>query len=318
MEHTPQIRHWCFTWYENRWPAWIPDKMIYLVYQVEQCPDTGRPHIQGYVEFKRSVRLGSAKKLIGSNTAHLEPRQGSRDQARAYCMKDESRVDGPYEQGEWLSGADKRSELQEAITKIKEKVDWSIIVEDFTGVAVRYWKSLKLTWAHFNLPARDGTTPVYNLYIYGDAGVGKTRFSHWLASRFNQVPYTGYIRNWWEDYVGQQWALYDDFDGAVDMAPGAFKKICDRYSVTVQCKGGSAQYRASVNIFTSNLPPIEWYERVHWDAIKRRGCHQIYWRTGDIFSCEAPGCKVGESGECELIEHIRLYLADIVNDEVFE
>lgn len=312
MESTPQIRHWCFTWYENAWPKWIPDKMHYLVYQVEVCPDTGRAHIQGYVEFKRSMRLNSAKKLLGSATAHFEPRQGSRDQARAYCMKEESRHpaedSGPFELGEWMGGTDKRSELQEAITKIKEGLDWPNIVVDFTGVAVRYFKNLKSVWNIINLPARNGTTPVFNLYIYGDAGVGKTWFSHWLCERFNQVPYTGYVRGWWEDYVGQQWAIYDDFDGSVDMVAGSFKKICDRYPVTVQCKGGSSQYRATVNIFTSNLPPIEWYERVHWDAIKRRGCHQIYWRTGNILSCEAEDCKKSEAGECELIELIRVFL----------
>lgn len=249
--------------------------MHYLVYQVEICPDTGRPHIQGYVEFKRSVRLGSAKKLIGSSTAHLEPRQGSRDQARAYCMKDESRHpaedSGPYEFGEWLQGSEKRSELQEAIEVLKSGCQWPDLVRDFTGVAVRYYKNLKAVWSQFNLPQRDGSQPVFNLYIYGDAGVGKTRFSHWLALRYGQDPYCAYTRGWWEDYVGQQWAIYDDFDGSVDMAVGNFKKICDRYPLVVPCKGGSAQYRAGLNIFTSHIQALH-SEAEHQLASRSGGC----------------------------------------------
>jgi len=299
---TPQIRHWCFTSYENAWPNWIPDRMHYLVYQVEACPESGRLHVQGYVEFARSVRLGSAKKLLRLATAHFEPRQGSRDQARLYCMKEESRHAGPWEHGEWLEGTEKRSELQSAIEAVKSGRQWPEIVEDFTGIAVRYYKNLHLVWNQFNLPARDGSQQVLSIYIYGDAGVGKTRFAHWWAARVGEVPYTSYTRGWWENYLGQQWALYDDFDGAVHMDVGNFKKICDRYPLTVQCKGGSAQYCSNVNIFTSNIYPIEWFERQHWDAIKRRGSHQIWWRTDRVVQCQADSCRAGDCPVIGLIE----------------
>jgi len=307
MENTPQIRHWCFTWYDDAWPTWIPDKMHYLVYQVEICPETNRFHIQGYVEFKRSQRLNSAKKLLKTLTAHLEPRQGSRDQARAYCMKEESRAGGehagPWEYGEWTTGAEKRSEIQLAVESIKSGAEWPKVLEDFTGVAVRHYKNLFTIWNHFNLKPRDGEERVHNVYIYGTAGVGKTRFAHWLCRYFNQVPYTGYIRSWWENYLGQEWALYDDFDGAVHMDIGSFKKVCDRYGVRVACKGGSAEYRASVNIFTSNIYPIDWYDRVHWDAVRRRASHLIWWRAADNIQCEKDHSEE-EGGRCRLLELI--------------
>lgn len=284
--------------------------MHYLVYQVELCPNTGRPHLQGYVEFKRSVRLNSAKKLLGDATAHFEPRQGSRDQARAYCMKEESRQNGPWEHGEWTSGAEKRSELQGAIEAIKSGVDWTQIIEDFTGIAVRHYKNLHVVWNHFNVKPRDGSQQMYSIYIYGDAGVGKTRFVHWWAARCGQVPYTSYTRGWWQDYLGQQWAIYDDFDGSIHMDVGNFKKVCDRYPLVVPIKGGSAQYRSDVNIFTSNLHPIDWYERHHWDAVKRRGSHQIWWRTGRVFQCQADTC--GE--ECPVVGLINEFYEELDGD----
>lgn len=284
--------------------------MVYMVYQVEICPETNRFHVQGYVEFKRSVRLGSAKKLIKILTAHLEPRQGSRSQAREYCMKEDSRAPGedagPWEFGEWSEGETKRSDLQTAIESIQNGKDWQFIVEENPACAIRYFKNLHAVWSSFNIKPRDGTTNVYNLYIYGDAGAGKTRFAHWLCGRQNIIPYSSYITGWWQDYLGQEWAIYDDFDGKPHMDIGHFKKICDRYPLAVPYKGGSTQYRASVNIFTSNIPPIEWYERVHWDAVKRRASHLLWWRSHSII-CEA--CQ----GQCELVDLINEARAEWAN-----
>lgn len=303
MDKTPQIRHWCFTSYEDAWPAWIPDKMVYQVYQIEVCPDSGRFHIQGYVEFKRSVRLNSAKKLIKLPTAHLEPRQGSRQQARNYCMKEESRSlnddAGPYEYGEWTEGETKRSELHDCIVGIQEGKAWKDLVIENPSCAIRYYRNLHQVWTTFNQVSRDGSQPVYNVYIYGDARVGKTRFSNWLGRRQGFIPYTGYITGWWQDYMGQAWAIYDDFDGQPHMDVSNFKKICDRYPVTVPVKVGSAQYSASVNIFTSNIPPIDWYAREHWDAVRMRASHLIWWRSSSIV-CESCGPDV----VCDILDAI--------------
>lgn len=302
MDKTPQIRHWCFTSYEDAWPAWIPDKMVYQVYQVEKCPDTGRIHIQGYVEFKRSVRLNSAKKLLKLLKAHLEPRQGSRQQARDYCMKEESRLihpdqeAGPWEYGEWSEGETKRSDLLTAIQSIQEGKPWKDLVAENPAVAIRYYKNLFSVWNIFNSKPRDGTTAAHNVFIYGDSRVGKSRFAHWLARRQGVVPYTGHITGWWQDYMGQQWVIYDDFDGKPHMDVSHFKKICDRYPVTVPVKGGSAEYSAAVNIFTSNICPIDWYERAHWDAVRLRANHSIWWRVGSV-QCETCGDQ-----PCELLD----------------
>lgn len=55
-------------------------KFTYLVGQREKCPETGREHIQGYVEFEHPQRMDAVKKAIGDAGAHLEVRKGTRDQ----------------------------------------------------------------------------------------------------------------------------------------------------------------------------------------------------------------------------------------------
>lgn len=307
MQHKPQVRQWCFTSFKlDSWPEFNPDRMHYLVYQVEVAPDTGRLHVQGYVEYKRSVRLNNVKKDIQDPAGHVEPRQGSRSQARAYCMKEESRhpEGGPWEFGEWICGEDKRNELAEVSEKIKNGILWNEILTDFTTTSIRYYKSLNSVWTHFNIKPRDGDAEVYNIVIFGDAGLGKTRFCHDYARRHGARPYTSYLggerQSWWERYMGEEWALYDDFDGRVHMDVGHFKKICDRYPTNVPFKGGSVEYCTRVNLFTSNTFPIEWYERHHWDAIKRRIHHSIWWRSHSRV-CETCGDQ-----ECPIIEAIDL------------
>lgn len=280
--------------------------MLYLVYQCEICPNTGNYHVQGYVEFKRSVRMGSAKKILGDNAVHLEPRQGSRDQARNYCMKEESRAPGfePFEFGEWLVGETKRNALESIVQSIKSGVSWSELAENHTAELVRYYKNLFAVWNHFNTKPRDGTQDVYNIVLHGDAGIGKTRFVYAYANRYGSLPYHGYIgngtSNWWQNYLGEEWALYDDFDGERHMDVGYFKKICDRYATVVPTKGGSMEYCARINFFTSNVYPIEWFRREHWDAVKRRISHCIWWRSGAVV-CET--CR--DLGvECALVAEL--------------
>lgn len=98
-------KEWCFTiqlapQYNMVDPLqdWSPALMEYTVYQVETAPTTGQHHIQGYIEFQTPLSFGTVKTLFPDGT-HLEKRRGPRDKAREYCMKEESRVLGPWEKG---------------------------------------------------------------------------------------------------------------------------------------------------------------------------------------------------------------------------
>ncbi len=51
----------------------------------EICPDTGTPHIQGYVEFIKQIRFTTLKKKMPR--VHWEVTKGNRDQNITYCTK---------------------------------------------------------------------------------------------------------------------------------------------------------------------------------------------------------------------------------------
>lgn len=185
-----RVRHWCFTIFDDaeHYALVLTPQIIYSVWQVERSPETQRLHVQGYIELKSATLLNTVKNILGSQTAHLEPRMGTRDQARAYCMKPDTRHSDPVEIGTWrpiAQGA--RNDLSEVQDKISNGVSLKRISEENFGTWLKYHKSL----AHyiaihrdvqyvprpltaFNRPACDLTKA---LYIYGPSNFGKTAFA---------------------------------------------------------------------------------------------------------------------------------------------
>lgn len=79
-------------------------KVRYAIFQREQG-ENGTIHFQGYLELTRSQRMSYVKRLIPR--AHWESRIGTRDQARDYARKEETRIEGPWECGTWNESYEK-------------------------------------------------------------------------------------------------------------------------------------------------------------------------------------------------------------------
>ena len=74
-------RHWEFITGVGALP--LPG-LKYAIAQIERSPQTGTLHIQAYTEWSKSKRRSEVYKIF---PASLEPRKGSRDDARDYCRK---------------------------------------------------------------------------------------------------------------------------------------------------------------------------------------------------------------------------------------
>lgn len=77
----------------------------------EIAPQTGTPHLQGYIEFKTPRRFATVKRILGSD-AHIEKRRGTKQQAIDYCKKD----------GKWHSNFP--LSMMESLLKEYEKTEW--------------------------------------------------------------------------------------------------------------------------------------------------------------------------------------------------
>lgn len=129
-------RAWVFT---LNTPGFAPESLPphpderYVVWQLEKV---AHEHIQGYVELTKQRRLANMKKWLP--TAHFESRRGTAEEARAYCKKEESRVAGPWERGEFGFAPGKRSDLDAVKDAIKAGASRRELLDEHTEVLAKY------------------------------------------------------------------------------------------------------------------------------------------------------------------------------------
>lgn len=265
-----KLRHACFTLNNptdeqiNALNDW---DVKYLVYGHEECPTTGTPHLQGYVEFKDSTRFGTVKRKFP--TIHIEKRQADALTAANYCKKGfqsheewkEFGTEGPnygtnaviFEKGEISGGKQgKRTDIDNVKDMLHEGKGMRHIVEHATSYQSAKFAELYLK---YNERKRDWKPKV--TWIWGPTGAGKTKQAFellekdcWISSRNLQ---------WWDGYDAHENVLIDEFRG--DFCTfHELLRILDRYPYRVQNKGGSRELLAKNIVITSCFPPDKVYQ----------------------------------------------------------
>lgn len=268
-------RHWCVTLFNA--PANLDDVVTahphfkYMVYQPEEAPETKREHLQGYIEFDCVQKLSALKKLFGVGN-HFEPKKGTREQARVYCMKDESRLAAaePTELGEWVpdKGKGKRTDLEAACEVVSEKGILGL-VEQAPATFVRYHSGMGKLAAIYEQRKKVLRDVEVILHV-GEPGTGKS-WAVWEnedhANLYSLTTY-GKSRTWFEAYTGESVLLIEDFKGQIDYQE--LLRILDKYPLIIENKGGSMQAKWTKVYITSNFTPEAWYDGQPIEALRRR------------------------------------------------
>nr|WLD18019.1 replicase [Papaya leaf curl Vikaspuri alphasatellite] len=99
-------------------PLFENTHVSYACWQEEESPTTRRRHLQGYLQLKGQKTLNQVKALFGDLKPHLEKQRARRtDEARDYCMKEETRVSGPYEFGDYCPGGSHKRRQRELVIR---------------------------------------------------------------------------------------------------------------------------------------------------------------------------------------------------------
>ncbi len=251
----------------------------YAVYQLEEAPTSGTPHLQGYTEFSRPVRMAAVKKFFGAPSLHLEPRFGTRQQAYDYCTKELTRTAGPWEFGVFdAGGRGRRSDLADVAEIITSGGTVRDVAEAHPIAYIKYCRGIKAL--SYTLTARTRVAPTVALF-YGPTGTGKTK------TCFDRHSSELYIKEgngkWFDGYEKHSVVVMDDFAGRASATPlSTLLRWLDRYPVQVETKGGHAWLLATRIVITTNLHPRTWYDYAtrseHYAALARR-IHEVYWYT---------------------------------------
>jgi len=235
----------------------------YMVWQAERGVEGQTPHLQGYIMFNKTMTFTGVKKLM--KEAHWEMRKGTHEQAKEYCMKEETRDSAAVNGGgPWTHGEDaqpgKRSDLLLLKAAVDEGRDELSIAQDdklfpvWAGAyrAMERYKRLKTV--------RSRSWMTESIVYWGPPGTGKTRRAayeagadaYWLPKPgLGQTPF-------FDGYDGQETVVIDEFYGWLPF--DLLCRMCDRYPLMVNTKGGMVSFYPRKILFTSNLDPNQWYK----------------------------------------------------------
>lgn len=288
---------------------------VYAIFQLERA-STGKLHLQGYVEYTSAVSFRKMQKILPG--AHLELRRGTRDSAREYCRKADTRVAGPWEDGEWRSTNASRkrlpnSDLEEVRVKIAKGTAEKEIASDYFNLWVRHYRAFE-RFGGLTCESRNKGPEVY--VLAGMPGTGKSTFARQLGTpSYHKAP-----TKWWDGYVpvqgefGHKVVIFDDYAGSLTWTD--FKLLCDEAPYRVEVKGGTLEFNSPIIVFTTNKNPLKWYKWEHDPhahlALKRRVTHWLIFEKveNDFKHYDYGG---GEKGWHDFNEH----LSQIIPSSVF-
>lgn len=229
-------------------------KFRYLVFQKELGEENQIPHYQGYVEFSAAVYLSAMSKILGR--AHWETRRGPRDDARKYCMKEDTRTEGPWEAGEYEQSRGHRSDLDAIYKMAREGAAVEVIGDAHPALYLRYYKAVTHVRRMGALTAPGSRLDLKVSFFFGPPRLGKTRLAYARDPNLYSIPIGKDI--WYDGYTGQNTLLIDDFSGQMRLVD--LLRALDVYPVQVPVKGDFVWLKCKNIILTSNVHPKMWYD----------------------------------------------------------
>lgn len=288
-----RVRRWTFTFYdsENVWggndgtggPDQDDERVRYFVAGFETCPETGRDHWQGYIEFSTSTRLSGVQAYLGA-PAHCEPAERPAAANRTYCTKEGNRTiefgTQGGSQGQRTDLTRLRDDIRTAVERGGAGAALAVALESHPGAFFMYPAGIRAAIQLYQQRRPRNTAPIVEIH-QGSTGTGKTRQAY---ARFPDLwrspPASRTGTHWFDGYVGQHAALIDDYDGRA-FGLSLMLQMLDRYPLSLPVKGGFTSWSPDVIIFTTNVPYDQWYEGENAEqrkALQRRITKVVHYK----------------------------------------
>lgn len=281
-----RLHNWCFT-LNNYTDADVQRLQTldcrFIIFGKEVCPTTGTPHLQGYVQWSKSLDRSTTRTRLGE--VHLTPADGDSAHNITYCSKVDKnafRRGAPVDQGQ-------RSSISLFLAQASTNHSHMVIARDHPADFARYhsaFDKLRLS----AMPKRNWQMEVF--WFYGPTGTGKSHKAHVEAGDdcYRKPP-----GPWWDGYTGQHTVILDEF--RPDWFP--FYKLLlllDKYPMVLEIKGSFVQFCSRRIYITSPSHFRDMYAsqtEEKLDQLKRRITHVEHFP----FAYHAPDSVIVEDVE---------------------
>ena len=267
-------RNWCFTlqasseagqdvtWATPGVPcpvgSWLDSgDVLYLVCQLERAPETGKLHLQGYLQLKNPKGLGGLKKI--SPEAHWELRRGTHEQARDYCKKSESRVNGPWELGHEKNEQGKRNDWAAVSEKAAQGCTRKQILLDQPHLAPCVKGVDALIEAHLPDPPLRRDIKVF--YLWGPTGSGKTYRAFTTFPKAFKIQGRYFEGKSFDNYQAEPVLILDEWD-PMEWPLTLMNSLLQEWECRLQCRYFNKYAYWTTVVICTNIKPEECYTAV--------------------------------------------------------
>ncbi len=234
--------------------------------------ESGTPHIQAYMQLKRRLSLNQLQELC-CPTAHYEMAKGSAKHNQSYIRKgsqshqefDTQGVNGAnygndlelfFEMGRAITKG-QRTDLDEIARLNVEGASLQHIAETHPEDYIKFHKGIRAHRDAICQPRSTDTEKEIIVHI-GPTGTGKTRVAH--EAHPDAHMQGNELGKWWDGYDQHKVVIMEEFRGQVPF--GYILRLCDRYPMKVEFKGGCTEFLADKIIFTAPEHPGLWYAKL--------------------------------------------------------
>lgn len=254
-----QGKRWCFTFnnYTSEIVEYIREEVfprtLYAIYGEEIGPETGTPHLQGYLHFSTNQRFNTMIKKILPG-AHFELAIGNAEQNRTYCLKQGGAF---YEHGDCPldKGTMEKKRWADSLQAAKEgRMD-----DIDPQIVMCHYGTIKRIKMDHRIPPKDLDRDCIGIWYYGETATGKSRRARFVAG--NSL-YVKMLNRWWDGYEDEETVLLEEVSPTLgEWFPSALKIWCDRYVFRAEVKCDTMKIRPKRLIVTSNYTPSAVFDK---------------------------------------------------------
>ena len=240
-------------------------------WQMEQCPESGRLHMQCYVGFELKLSISSVQKLLPDG-CHLEVAHAPAH-AYAYCMKEDTCADPATRECCGCAPPEQKSGLMQNqwadFKEFSKDHSWVECKERFMALRVHENVMRRIYEERF---PKTATRQKQVVCFWGPSDTGKSFVARRILA--GKDYYRTFSGKWFDNYDYEDYIWIDDME-PLRFGRDFFLQLLDPGPVRAEVKGGTTLLVGNTIIITSNYDPRTWFPLGEVAVVRRMDIYYL-------------------------------------------